>query len=201
MRQINEKRFLLCITFLLLLPSCTVGSASTDFSIWNAYSAEQKKMSIAGFVHCYRTVSSSNNAFAESDDTVAARMVDEATKSAKEGLVGQLILQSLKKAPRAKADVHAEHWPGPYGFASGMWWRNLDDQNREAYVQGVFWCAETSGGVAVSVNEKSVHEAVKKLNDWYVVSDEDWKDPRSNTRVDVPVVLAMERNEILSIKK
>ena len=152
-------------------------------------------------MHRYRTASPNKNAFAQSDDTETIRTIDQAVSGGREELVGNSILQALKKAPRAKPDIHAEHWSGPYGFASGLWWRGLDDQDRQAYVQGVFWCAEIASNVVVSVPEKSVQEAVKKLNDWYVISDEDWKDTRSNARVDVPVVLAMQWSDIILIKQ
>jgi hypothetical protein len=204
MRQINKKHLvdhlLWTVVFTVLLPSCTFGDVrTTGRDIWNGYSPEQKKLAIAGFVHCYRSASSRNDAFAQTENAAAIRMIDQAVKNDAE-TVGNLVLQALTKAPNAKPDVHAEHWTGPYGFASGLWWRGLDDQDREAYVQGVFWCAETDANVAVNIPEKSVREAVKKLNDWYVVSDDDWKDPRSNARVDVPAVVAMQWAEVVAIK-
>jgi hypothetical protein len=156
-------------------------------------------MLIAGFVHCYRSASSHKDAFTQSDDTAAIRMIDKTIKGGKDTPLGNLILQALNTAPNAKPDVHAEHWSGPYGFASGLWWRQISDQDRQAYVQGVFWCTEEVDYVKVITHSNSVQLAVKQLNDWYVISDEDWKDPRSNAHVDVPVVLAMQTTGIISI--
>lgn len=184
-------------TFIILLSCWSTGSSSPVINAWSEYSSEQKTQSIVGFIHCYRTALSSKNAFAQADITVAVRMVDAALPESKEA-IGNLILEALKKASRVKAEKYAEHWGEPYGFNDGMWWRGANDQNRQAYVQGVFWCAETASGKTIGVSDKSVTAAVQKLNVWYLVSDEDWKDPRSGNRADVPVVSAMQKAEIIS---
>ena len=110
--------------------------------------------------------------------------------------MGRLILDAMRKTPAAAPDRHAEHG----SVDDGMLWRGLIEPEKEAYVRGAFWCAETAPATTVSLTEKSVGAAVKTLDDWYVVSDDDWKDPRSNARVDVPVAVAMQRAGILSIR-
>ena len=205
MRQINRNHlsgycFLWATIFMLLVPLRAIAAVgAVDRDAWKGYTQEQKGVAIAGFLHCYRSASSQNHAFAQTDVASVIRIVDE-TGEAKGTALGSLILQALRKAPNAKPDVHAEHWSGPYGFSTGLLWRGLENPDREAYVQGVFWCAETAPATTVSLTEKSVGAAVKTLDDWYVVSDDDWKDPRSNARVDVPVAVAMQRAGILSIR-
>lgn len=206
MRQIDKnavaQQILWIAVFTLLLPWYAFGEVSAnDRGVWNGYSAGQKKVSIAGFVHGYRTGVSRNDAFAQTDTTAAVQMVDQAATGGTGTLVGKLILEALKKAPSREPDAHAKHTNGPYEIATGMWWRGAKDKDRQAYVQGVFWSAETAPRVVVRVPEKSVDEAVKKLNSWYQVWDEDWKDPRSDQRVNVPVVVAMQQTGIISIKK
>jgi hypothetical protein len=203
MPLINRAYFVrqcLAIATLVILVSC--GSfGSTGFpgiDAWKEYSTEQKTQSIVGFIHGFRTALSSKNAFAQTDLGTVIRMVDAAVTENKDQSIGDLILDALKKAPHAKPDKYAEHWEGPYGFTDGMWWRGADDKNRQAYVQGVFWCAETASRKAISISEKSVPAAVQKLNDWYLVSDEDWKDPRSGKRADVPVVAALQELGIIA---
>ncbi len=204
MRILNNISFLprlmwAVLLILMALPFTHGESNSGDFDVWHRYSTEQQKMSIAGFVHGYRSVSLHKDAFSESEDIATIKMIDQAAMIGKDAQIGRLILQALKKAPDTKPDVHAEQWSGPYGFATGLWWRQIPDQDRQAYVQGVFWSTEVVDGVKVFAPDMSVQLAVKQLNDWYVISDEDWKDPRSNARVDVPVVLAMQTSGIISI--
>lgn len=154
--------------------------------------------SLVGFIHCYRAALSSKHAFAQTDLEAVVRRVDTTFSANKDQSIGDLILDALKKAPRAKPDKYAEQWQGPYGFTDGMWWRGADDRNRQAYVQGAFWCAETASGKAIGVFEKSVAATVQKLNDWYLVSDKDWNDPRSGKRADVSVLSAMQQVGIIS---
>lgn len=203
MRRINSNHFacqsLRIVTFIILLSGWSFGSVgSPDITAWKKYSTEQKTQSIVGFIHCYRTALSSKNAFAQTDITATIRMIDAALAESKDEEIGNLIFEALKKAPRATTDKYAEHWDGPYGFNDGMWWRGADDQDRQAYVQGVFWCAETASGKTIGLSEKSVPAAVQKLNDWYLISDEDWKDPRSGKRADDSVLSAMRQAEIIS---
>lgn len=170
-----------------------------DVKVWSHYSQAQRRQAVAGFVHCYRMESSNKVAFANIDVPAVVQNIDRTALGAS-SKIANVILRALKDAPAVKLDIHAEHWDGPYGFATGMWWRGLDDHDRDAYVQGVFWCAETSVNIVVSVPEKSVRNAVNRLNDWYVVSDDDWKDPRSTERVDVPVVEAMQLNGLVIVQ-
>lgn len=167
---------------------------------WMHFSSEQKTMAIAGFVHCYRESVSQADAFGNTNTASAMRIVDR-LMDRRSMKFGEVILQALQKAPNARVDVHAEHSDGPYGFAKGLWWRGLDDRDRQAYVQGVFWCAENSPDISINVPGHSVFEAVRRLNDWYVVSDEDWKSSRSNARVDVPVVVAMKTVAVIAIEQ
>lgn len=206
MRQINRNRLsrrclLWATAFALLLPLRGIATVHTlDRGTWKRYTQAQKELAIAGFVHCYRAATSLKDAFARKDVAAVIRIVNGPEKG--EGTTfGSLILQALKDAPGTKPDVHAEHWSAPYGFASGLWWRGLEDLDRKAYVQGVFWCAETAPTIAVTVRGQSVARAVCRLNKWYVVSDDDWKNPLSNARVDVPVIVAMKQMEIISVSK
>lgn len=185
---------------MLLAPMRAIGGeGAADRNPWKGYTPEQKEVAIAGFLHCYRAGSSQNHAFSQTDVASVIRIVNEAEET-KNTTFGSLILRALKMAPSAKPDVHAEHWSGPYGFSTGLWWRGLENRDREAYVQGVFWCAEVATTVLITTPGRSVAEAVHKLDAWYVVSDDNWKDPRSNARVDVPVVVAMRRTDIVSIR-
>lgn len=205
MRQINRSWLSLhcslwSIIFTLLLPPWTFGvSGTAGRDTWKGYTPEQKELAIAGFLHCYRAASSHYNAFERTNVAGVTRILDE-TEGAKGGAFGGLILQALKDAPSRNPDLHAEHWSGPYGFSTGLWWRGLENPDRQAYVQGVFWCVEAAPAHSVTNLGGSVPDAVNKLNNWYVVTDDDWKNPRSNQRVDVPVVVAMERTGIVSIR-
>jgi hypothetical protein len=181
--------------------SAESNTSDSDQDIWRGYTAEQKQLAIAGFADCYRTASPNNGAFAQSDLVATVRIVDERASSAREDLFGNLILQSITRAPVVKPDVHSEHWEGATGFHSGLWWRGIDERDRQAYLQGVFWCTQSTNTITISGSQQSVQQAVSKLNDWYVISDDDWKDPRSNARVDVSVVSALQKTEILRIRK
>ena len=201
MRLINRNVFLYdtlaLVTFVSLLSAFGSGIAYGQ-GPWDGYTPAEKQLAIAGFTDCYRSQSSNKYAFASSNLDVAVRLVDESPKS--NGLpFASLILQALQKAPVAKADPHAEHWNGPTGFHSGLWWRGVESGDRQAYVQGVVWCTQAPG-VSARMAETSSQTIVAKLNDWYVITDDDWKDPRSNARVDVPVVSALQKIEVLHIK-
>ena len=198
----SELLHLLAVAVLFFLsPSLGLAQAGdAGRGTWMRYSAEQKTVAISGFVHCYRESASRADAFGSINTASAMRIVDR-LMSRRSMKFGGMILQALKKAPNARPDVHGEHSSGPYGFARGLWWRGLDDRDRQAYVQGVFWCAEDSAKISINVPRHSVFEAVHRLNDWYVVSDEDWKDPRSNARADMPVIVAMQRAAIIAIER
>ena len=176
-------------------------ATGTDFKLWSGFAVEQRQMAIAGFADCYRIASSNKDAFARTDLVATLRLVNEAANQKGDDQFGTIILRSIAKAPVAKSDSHAEHWDGPTGFHTGLWWRGIYDQDRQAYVQGVLWCAESSRTASIVAADKSTQQTVSKLNEWYVVSDEDWKDPQSNTRADVPVITALQRVGLLRISK
>jgi hypothetical protein len=206
MHPINRNHFfaeiIAVIAFALMLAQSAIGSVPTsDREVWKGYSQEQKQLAIAGFADCYRSASGEKEVFALTDLVATGHLVDVALSHAEENQFGSLILQSLKNAPTVKPDVHAEHWNGPTGFHSGLWWRGIEDRDRQAYVQGVVWCAKVLNTVTISTPVLSVQQVVEKLNGWYVISDDDWSDPRSNARVDVSAIGAMQRLEILRIKR
>jgi len=175
------------------------GSASAyGQSLWGGFTPAQKQLAIAGFTDCYRSQSSDKKAYAGRDLAAAVRLVDGATKSGDVSLPS-LIIQSVQRAPNVKPDPHGEHWNGRTGFHSGLWWRGIEDGERQAYVQGVIWCSQVPK-VSLQISDTSRQEVVSKLNDWYVISDDDWKDPHSNARVDVPVISALKKIEVLHIK-
>lgn len=167
-------------------------------SPWLGYTPAQKQLAVAGFTDCYRSQSSDKRAYGERNLSAAVHLIDAAAKSGDVSLAS-LILQSIQKAPIVKPDPHGEHWSGPTGFHSGLWWRGIEDDARQAYVQGVVWCSQAPK-VSVQISDTSSHAIVSKLNDWYVIMDDDWKDPRSNARVDVPVISALQKVEVLHIK-
>lgn len=206
MRPISEilfrhKAFFgICVATLLV--SFAVASAAISArDIWMGYTPEQKELAIAGFTDCYRSASSSEKAFARTNMAAAARIIDETSGKTDEPPFATVILRSIRKAPTVKPDAHGEHWEGPTGFHSGLWWRGINNPDRRAYVQGAFWCAQVLGVDTISAPKEEVEQAVTKLNDWYVISDEDWKDPRSNARVDISVISALQKIEILHISK
>lgn len=200
-RNIDLLRFLAIAAPFFLCQSLGLAQASdAGRETWMRYSSEQKTAAIAGFVHCYRDSVSQADAF-ENTDTAGVRRIVDRLMGRRSMKFGGVILQALRNAPKARADVHAEHSSGPYGFATGLWWRGLDDGDRQAYVQGVFWCAEGSADISLRLGRHPVSEAVHRLNDWYVVSDEDWKSSRSNARVDVPVIEAMKTVAIIRIRR
>lgn len=192
--------WLLMSAFILLVPCCAMDKNTEDsLNIWYSYTTTQKKVSVSGVADCYRTITPDKNAFMQSDLRAAIKIVDtHATE--KKIPFGNIILQSLSNAPIVKPDVHAEHWRGPTGFHSGLWWRSLNEPERQAYVQGVFWCTKTRNP-ATAHNTKTVKQAIHTLNGWYVIQDENWTDPRSNSRVDVSVIKAMQQTGILFIKE
>lgn len=167
-------------------------------SPWMGYTPAQKQLAVAGFTDCYRSQSSDKKAYAGRNLAATVRLIDAAAKSGDLPLPS-LIIQSIQKAPVVKPDPHGEHWSGPTGFHSGLWWRGIEDGERQAYVQGIVWCSQAPQ-VSAQMSDTSSQAVVSKLNDWYVISDDDWKDPRSNARVDVPVISALQKIEILHIK-
>lgn len=167
-------------------------------SPWLGYTPAQKQLAVAGFTDCYRSQSSDKRAYAGRNLAEAVHLIDAAAKSGDVSLPS-LIIQSIQKAPIVKPDPHGEHWNGPTGFHSGLWWRGIEDSERQAYVQGIVWCSQAPG-VSVQISDTSSQAIVSKLNVWYVIMDDDWKDPRSNARVDVPVISALQKVEVLHIK-
>jgi len=206
MHPINKNRFfanvVALIAFALMLAQSALGNTSTsDRGVWQGYSQEQKQLVVAGFADCYRSVSGEKEAFALSDLIAAGHLVDEALSRAEENQFGEIVLQSLKNAPIVKPDAHAEHWNGPTGFHSGLWWRGIENRDRQSYVQGVMWCAKVLNTATISVPGISVQQIIERLNEWYVISDDDWKDSRSNARVDVSIISALQRIGVLHTKR
>jgi hypothetical protein len=206
MHPINRHHFVpkafAMIALMLSLAQCATGEGTTfDRDIWRRYTPDQKKLALAGFTDCYRSVLPNKGAFARSDVFAAIRLIDEASHKDENLSFGSLILQSVKQAPSVKPDTHAEHWEGPTGFHSGLWWRGIENPDREAYVQGAFWCVQVINAAEIVNSHEPILQAVERLNNWYVISDDDWKDPRSNARVDVSVISALERVGVLRIKK
>lgn len=178
-----------------MLPHIAYGESSNR-DIWKGFSVEQKRYALFGFIDCHRLLFPRANASMYNADERVYGEVDKLAADNSDAPMGKLILDAMGKTPAAAPDSHAEHG----SVDDGMLWRGLIEREKEAYVQGVFWCAETAPATTVSLPQKSASGAVKTLDDWYVVSDDDWKDPRSNARVDVPVAVAMERTGILSIR-
>ncbi len=196
-RTISIYGMLGLVTFVLLL-NVFGGGVAYGQSPWNGYTPAEKQLAIAGFTDCYRSQSSNHNAFANTNLVSAIRLIDESAKS--DGLpFASVILRSLEKSPVAKPDPHGEHWDGPTGFHTGLWWRGVENSERGAYVQGVVWCIQAPG-VSARMTGTSSEAIVTKLNDWYVVTDDDWKDPRSNARVDVSVISALQKIEVLRVR-
>ncbi len=197
MRRIS-KVFLSFILFAtlacLVLPHGAYGESS-NHDTWKNFSVAQKRYALFGFIDCHRLLSPHANASMYNADERVYGEVDMLAAVNSDTSMGKLILDAMGKTPAAAPDSHAEHG----SVDDGMLWRGLIEREKEAYVQGVLWCAETAPATTVSLLQKSASGAVKTLDDWYVVSDDDWKDPRSNARVDVPVVVAMQRAGILSI--
>ena len=184
----------------LVVMLCLIGSNfAYGQSPWLGYTPAQKQLVIAGFTDCYRSQSSDKRAYAGRDLAGAVRLVDAATNSGNLSLPS-LIIQSVQKAPKSKTDPHGEYWSGSTGFHSGLWWRGIKDGERKAYVQGIVWCSQAPR-VSAQIPDTPSQVIVSELNDWYVVSDDDWKDPRSNARVDVPVISVLEKIGILNVKR
>ncbi len=178
-----------------VLPHGAYGESS-NHDTWKNFSAAQKRYALFGFIDCHRLLFPHANASMYNADERVYGEVDKLAADNGDTPIGRLILDAMRKTPAAAPDNHAEHG----GVDDGMLWRGLIEREKEAYVQGVFWCAEVAPAMTVSLSEKSAGAAVKALDDWYVVADDDWKDPRSNARVDVPVAVAMQRTGILSIR-
>ena len=183
------------IAFSLSFSATSADASGRGATIWNDYSAAQKALSLMGFLQCYTLVSSDENAFERVDTAAALRIVTEATKTDSAISVGDIMLDALNRAPRYKSEVSGEHWDGPYGFATGLWWRALFDEERGAYFQGVLWCAESNSDKVTVLQQ----DAIDKLNSWYLISDEDWKDPRTGVRADVAVMEVMQQLQIVRL--
>ena len=183
----------------LALLLVALGSAVADGQgPWDGYTTAAKQLAVAGFTDCYRSQSSKKKAFMNTNLGSTVSLIDGSEKS--DGApFASLIMQALEKAPAAEPDPHGEHYDGPTGFHSGLWWRGVGNNERAAYVQGIVWCTQAPG-VSVRMRDISTEAIVQKLNDWYVVNDDDWKDPRSNARVDVPVISALQKMEVLNFK-
>jgi hypothetical protein len=196
-RSISTSGLLGLVTLVFLL-NLSGGGIAYGQSPWDGYTPTEKQMAIAGFTDCYRSQSSNKNAFVDTDLISAIRVIDESAKA--NGLpFANVILRSLEKSPLTKPDPHGERWDGPTGFHTGLWWRGVENSERQAYIQGIVWCIQAPGVSARMMNASS-EAIVMKLNDWYVVTDDDWKDPRSKARVDISVIAALQKIEILCFK-
>ncbi len=204
MRQINHafnylKYALISIIF-LSTSSLVYGQATADVTIWRGYNATQKQLAVLGFTDCYRSVSVNSKKFIDRDLQEVLRLIDNSLNYDNKNLLNNIIMNSVKKAPSIKPNEQGERWEGPVGFHSGLWWRGIDDKERQAYIQGVFWFAENNHHILIISPKKLIQQVVEALNEWYVVSDDEWKDPRSNERVDLPVISALEKTHLLQIK-
>jgi hypothetical protein len=189
--------FLFAALVFWIMPHSAHGESSkSDHDIWKTFSLGQKRYALFGFIDCHKRLFQPPNATRYNADDRTFRRVDELSEKSTKPM-GELILEAMKGISPAPPDVHAEHG----SVDDGMLWRGLIEQEKQAYVQGVFWCAVNIPATKIRPVGKSVGTAVKALDDWYVVSDDDWKDPRSNTRVNVPGIVAMQRTEIISIKR
>ena len=199
MRRISStsKSFFVLVTLLVwFVPHIAHGQNSDRGSdVWRSLSTAQKRYAFFGFIDCHKRSFPPTNAIRYNADDRTFKQADElADKSAKS--MGEIMLDAMTEVPPADPDTHAEHG----SVDDGMLWRGLIDQEKQAYVQGVFWCAQISNGKA-TIPQQSIQPVVQKLNDWYVVSDDDWKDPRSNARVDVPVISALQQIGVLHLLK
>lgn len=195
MRRISKVSALFFIFAVLI--DWTIPHTAHGESIWESFSLEQKTYAFFGFIDCHRLLFPHANASIYNANERVYKEVDKLLADNSTKTMGELILDAMKMTPSAAPDIHAEHG----STDDGMFWRGLSGQEKQAYVQGVFWCAETASATTVSLTKKPVRAAVQTLDDWYVVADDDWKDPRSNERVDVPLVVAMQRTGIVSIKQ
>ena len=204
MRQINDIyniiKSAVLIIIILSAPSLVCGEAIVDSAIWRGYSNEQKQLAVLGFTDCYRSLSDNLNIFIDCDLKEAIRLVDDSLNHEDKESLKNLILRSVKAAPTIKPNEQEERWEGPSGFHSGLWWRGIDDKKRQAYIQGVFWCAQNNRLIDIANPKKSIRQVVEALNEWYVVSDDEWKDPRVNKRVDISVITALDKVHLLRIK-
>jgi hypothetical protein len=191
----SKSFFVLAALLVCFMPHIADGQTSDrDSDVWRSFSSAQKRYAFFGFIDCRKRAFPPTNAIRYNADDRTYKRVDELVdKSANP--MGQLMLDAMKEVTPAHANVHAEHG----SVDDGMLWRGLIDQEKQAYVQGVFWCVRISNGNA-TIPQQSIQRVVQKLNDWYVVTDDDWKDPRSNARVDVPVISALQKMEVLHFK-
>jgi len=194
MHQINStsKAFVVLVALLLwFMPRTAHGQTSArDSDVWRSFSSAQKRYAFFGFIDCRKREYPPTKTIRYNADDRTYKRVDELADK-RTNPMGQLMLGAMKEVPPAQADVHAEHG----SVDDGMLWRGLLDQEKQAYVQGVFWCAQISNA-DMTISQQSIQQVVQKLNDWYVVTDDDWKDPRSNARVDVPVISALQKEVI-----
>ena len=193
----TSKSFVVLVALLVwIVPHVAQGQKSNrDSDAWRSFSPAQKRYAFFGLIDCHkRSIPPTNAVRYDTDDRTFKRADELADKSAE--YMGEIMLDAMKQVRPVAPDTHAE-----YGSVNaGMLWRGLIDQEKQAYVQGVFWCAQISKGKA-SIPQQSIQQVVQKLNDWYVVSDDDWKDPRSNERVDVTVISALQQIGVLHLNK
>lgn len=204
MRQINHTFIALKVVLLTIIilsaSSLVYGQATADTTVWRGYSVEQKQLAVLGFTDCYRSASVNSKMFIDRDIQEVLRLIDNSINRDNKNSLKNIIINSVKKAPSIKVNEQGERWEGPVGFHSGLWWRGIDDKKRQAYIQGVYWFAENNHLLVITSPKKSIRQVVEALNEWYIVSDDEWKDPRSNERVDLSVISALDKTHLLQIK-
>jgi len=197
MRQISRISisFLLFAALLVSIePRANGQNSKLNSDIWKSFSLTQKRYALFGFIDCHKELYPPPNTIRYGADDKTYKRIDELARNSSKP-IGELILEAMKQVSPATPDIHAEHG----GADDGMLWRGLIGEEKQAYVQGVFWCVHTSTGNA-NIAQQSIQQVVEKLDDWYIVSDDDWKDPRSNERVDVPVISALQQIGVLHLK-
>lgn len=119
-----------------IMPITAHGEGSnSDRDTWKSFSLGQKRYALFGFIDCHKRLFPPPNATRyDADDRTFSRVGELAEKSTKP--MGELILEAMKEIPPAGPDVHAEHGD----VDDGMLWRGLSEPEKQAYVQGVFWC-------------------------------------------------------------
>jgi hypothetical protein len=141
MRRISStsKSFVVLVTLLVwFMPHIAHGqNPDRGSDVWRSFSPAQKRYAFFGFIDCHKRSFPPTNAIRYNADDRTFKQADElADKSAKS--MGEIMLDAMKEVPPAAPDAHAEHG----SVDDGMLWRGLIDQEKQAYVQGVFWCAQ-----------------------------------------------------------
>jgi len=196
MRRIPNLTILICILASLPLhanPQDTSGTRNASpYKEWSNYSLDDKRYATFGFIDCeeklkmgssQKTLVASNNVYSEVDRLIARNTGER---------IGTLILRAMRVAPREHMDASAQVGSQD----DGMLWRGLLQGEKAAYITGVFWCHDLTSVKSFYVGNTNVISTVNALDAWYVVSDDEWKDPRSDARVDIPIIDAIKRARV-----